>query len=226
MGHFLSFTSCLLNVVAFVLLLLVSLSGLVIKSIYILILPYVHEFGHDLRIGVLGFCQTDYELSTTTTCYGPQRGYTIPFDLVRADGLASSVAGMLDSPTTSILILHPIAAGFALLSAIFSLLNGRPLMGTALSFTLWNAVFATVAFAFDIVVVETAKSRVDSGVFQVYWGSAPWMTLVAAIFIWISVLLSAIKLWTNRRSRKSMEVEGLLALVVHCNPALTRALTK
>jgi hypothetical protein len=77
MRHFLTFTSCILDVAAFVLLLLASLSALAIKGIYsefhilfsvgvtldhasaVLILPYVTEDGHDVRIGVFGFCDTE-----------------------------------------------------------------------------------------------------------------------------------------------------------------------
>ncbi|KAF8871422.1 hypothetical protein CPB84DRAFT_1800776 [Gymnopilus junonius] len=195
MLHFLSFASFLLNTIAFVLLLLVTLSGLVIKGIYLVILPYVHEFGHDLRTGVLGFCQTDYGIETVTNCYGPHRGYTIPLDLVEADGLPLTITDMVDQPLTSVLILHPICAGLAVLCAIFSLFNtGRLLLGFAFSLAIWNSILVGVAFGLTLRRVQ--------GIIEPYGGSAPWITLAAAILIWISMVLSAIKIWKCRRNRR------------------------
>jgi len=211
MSAFLSFLSFSLNMVAFVLLLLVTLSGLVVKGIYILILPWVDEFGHDLRMGVLGFCQTDYEVITAVTCYGPQRGYTIPFDVVTADGLPLNVAFMLDPVLVSVMILHPIAAGFAVLCAVLSLFNfntSRPLRGLALTLAIWNGVFATVAFGVDVAVVKIAQSRVDQGIFLAYSGPGAWMTLAAAICIWVSVVPLVLKMrkYGGNHNLKSMEV--------------------
>jgi hypothetical protein len=157
-----------------------------------------------------------YSLSVhpTSTCYGPQRGYTIPPSVVLADGLPTPAADMLDPRLTSLLVLHPLCAGLAMLCTIFLLFSAnRPLSITALTFSIWNAILATVAFVVDVVLVTTAKNRVDQGILIVYWGAVPWMTLVAAIFIWISVVLLSIRTWKYGRRPKPMEGQSPLFLI-------------
>ncbi|KAF8801983.1 hypothetical protein BYT27DRAFT_7226590 [Phlegmacium glaucopus] len=233
MIRFLSFISLILNIIAFVLLLLVSLSGLVITGIYILILPYITisatglDIPRFLRMGVLGFCQTvdqiyaDYlEIPGTTACYGPHRGYTIPLDVVTSNGLPLVVSTMLDPQLVSVMILHPISAALALVCSVLSFTNrSRPIMGIALSYTICNGILATVAFGIDLAVVDIAKSRINQYLdsFEVpypapsspYSGSGPWLTLAAAICIWAAVVVQVIKMWKYGGNRKSTEVAGL-----------------
>ncbi|KAF8801978.1 hypothetical protein BYT27DRAFT_7215685 [Phlegmacium glaucopus] len=230
MIKFLSFISLILNIIAFVLLLLVSLSGFVISGIYIMILPYITiEAGgvsvpRYLRMGVLGFCQTvapTYAkylgIPGTTACYGPRRGYTIPLDVVENNGLPLAVATMLDPLLVSVMVLHPICAALALVCSVLSFANlSRPVMGVALFYTICNGILSTVAFGIDVAVVDMARSRINQYLHSFSasypapslpeWGAGSWLTLAAAICIWAAVFILVIKMWKYGGNRKSTEV--------------------
>ncbi|KAF8801984.1 hypothetical protein BYT27DRAFT_7261426 [Phlegmacium glaucopus] len=231
MIRFLSFICLILNIIAFVLLLLVSLSGLAITGIYILILPYmtISDNGIDiyryLRMGVLGFCQTVdpidanyYGIPGTTACYGPQAGYTIPLDVVENNGLPLVVSTMLDPLLVSVMVIHPISAALALVCSVLSFINiNRPVMGVALFYTICNGILTTVAFGVDLAVVNIAKSRMDQYLESpvpypapspVFSGAGSWLTLAAAICIWAAVFVQVIKMWKYGGNRKPTEVAG------------------
>jgi hypothetical protein len=138
-----------------------------------------------------------------SNCFGPQLGYTIPLDVVTGDTLPLGVTDMLDQPLLPILVFHPISAGLALVTSVFSLfIANRPLSMVTLSLSIWAGILSTVAFAADVVVVSVAKSRVDEGFLVVFWGAGPWLTLVATIFIWISVVLLSIRVCNCCGSRR------------------------
>jgi uncharacterized membrane protein YedE/YeeE len=127
--------------------------------------------------------------------------------MIRADGLPLSVADMLDIRLVRALILHPQAAGIAVLCSFFSLFDTSPrLSGVALSLSILNGILVSTVFAIDVALVTVAKSRVDQGVFVVYWGAGPWMTLAAAICTWTAVGLLVLRTWKYRNNDKTMKV--------------------
>ena len=94
---------------------------------------------------------------------------------------------------TFILILHPICAGLACVAAtisLFSHIHGFAILTLVLSIT--TALLTSVSCAVDIAIVAVAMNKVKTLSqfdFKVLWGNAPWMSLVAAVLIWIVVVL-------------------------------------
>lgn len=129
-------------------------------------------------------------------CIGPQLGYTIPSDLIGLTGLDPSIVQILLKGLVVILVLHPVAAGFSFITFFNSLFLGSHAVSIlALFFAIVTALLSTAVFAVDLVLVLFAKSKVKDitvGNFEVDWGNAVWMMLVAVILTWTAVgLLSA-----------------------------------
>jgi hypothetical protein len=109
-----------------------------------------------------------------------------------------------------VLVLHPIAAGFAFLALVLSLIAARPSRGTTRFSTLLTllssllaALVATAVFIVDIVLVAIVRNKVNDATDNVdpKWGNAIWMTLGAAVALWLSLVFAACGLFQIRRSR-------------------------
>ena len=64
----------------------------------------------------------------------------------------------------------------------------------SLILTIAAALVTSLVAAIDIAVVAVAMNKVGTITqfhFAVKWGNAPWMTLVAAILLWIVVVLQS-----------------------------------
>jgi len=195
---------------AFLLLLFVSLSLPLIKTIYILEiqanlppdLPITSE-ATSVRFGLWGYCASGYTFASILPAYTenylcspPRVGYKIDsviLELVNDNQIANI---LLDS-VTYVLIIHPIACGLTLLIMIPAMLQMfmPPMPGyveiCTLLISIVPALVTTAVFAVDIVLVVVARQRINAltgGSLFILWGPAVWMTCAAMICLWIGVV--------------------------------------
>lgn len=201
--------------IAFLLLLLVSLSLPIIKSIYILSVKSTTtgqprtSIATELRFGVWGLCASrlasllcNYNTLTTQTsvleqlngtiCFGPKLGYDIPPSVTDLAGISPTLAQAVEKGLLVILVLHPIAGGLATLGFIWSLfLASHPAAIFSLFIAIVTAIVASVVFAIDLALVIVARNEISSlPAFHlaVDWGNAVWMVLVAVVMTWLAVI--------------------------------------
>ena len=129
-------------------------------------------------------------------CFGPQLGYTIPANVVSLIGLSPSVVQILLNALVVLLVLHPVAASLSFLTFINSHFLGHHAVSiVALILAIITSLVSTAVFAVDLALVLVAKANVKNiniGTFNILWGNAVWMVLVATLLTWIAVgLLSA-----------------------------------
>ncbi|TDL27367.1 pali-domain-containing protein [Rickenella mellea] len=197
---------------AFLLLLLISLSLPIIKSIYVFQLAanikegvgIVSASGSEtVRFGVWGYCTSAGKLSafgqginaTPAECTKAHLGYRL--DNTVANALhVSSLVNILSKGVTAALVLHPIACGLTFLALVFSLmLLRRPSAGTRISsaltlgMSLLAAFITTIVFLIDVIFVAVVRKDVrkaTDGIVTGSYGPVVWMALGATILLWIS----------------------------------------
>ncbi|KAI5829202.1 hypothetical protein K523DRAFT_242716 [Schizophyllum commune Tattone D] len=177
--------SPLLTFPAFILLLLVSLSTPIIKSIHLFSVTSelsTNVFGADVGVsgyanfGVWGYCTSNIEISGV-----------------------SDLQDTISKVTTAALVLHPIACGLTFLAFLVSVLmvcRGRdgPARLPSICSLLWGifaAVLTTAVFLIDIIFVAIVRNKVrDKSDDQVdlHFDAAIWMVLAAAVALWISLI--------------------------------------
>ncbi|TFK54993.1 pali-domain-containing protein [Heliocybe sulcata] len=196
---------------AFLLLLLVSLSTPIIKTIYIFRLYAnvavtafnVSADGHsNARFGVWGYCVDAITVSilgqTETTpagCTPRHLGYNlngIIGNILQSRGFNPKV---ISTALTAVLVLHPIACGLTFLALLTSLALLRP--GTARGASILTLIFGilatlvtTAAFLIDVIMVAVVRTKVHNetdGDIWLTFGNAIWMTLGATIALWLSL---------------------------------------
>ena len=111
-------------------------------------------------------------------------------------GISPDIVAVIEDALLVVLVLHPVSAGLALLSLLFSLfLASHAFSIFTLILTIINALVATVSMVIDLTLVLVARSRLPSlGTFSITidFGNAVWMTVTGVILTWIGVgLLSA-----------------------------------
>ncbi|PLW36562.1 hypothetical protein PCANC_15497 [Puccinia coronata f. sp. avenae] len=182
-----------------ILLALATISTPIIKSFFFLNIqlnskiPIIPLEGN-IRLGTFGYC---LQLESQLACANPKLGYQL-----NINQLGISLPTQIDLTTlnpiisklTIALILHPIAAGLALLSALLGLVShireySRSYYTSCLSSLASTA--ALLAFVLDIVVFSIAKNRLnaisDSTVaVSASLGNAIWITLAG----WLCLTLS------------------------------------
>ncbi|KZT11246.1 uncharacterized protein LAESUDRAFT_720453 [Laetiporus sulphureus 93-53] len=199
---------------AFLLLLLVSLSVPIINIIYLF-----HLVGHDTSgflnadgsawFGVWGYCVSaldvsvlGYNDSTGASCSKVTLGHDLSPAVLAALKLTgvNLSSGAISRATSAILVLHPIACGFAFIPLVSSLflLRRRPVPGDRVSrcggiYTLVGSLFAavliTIVFLIDVILVAVMRRKVDAGsdgALTLNWGNAVWMTLGATVALWLA----------------------------------------
>ncbi|KZT68218.1 pali-domain-containing protein [Daedalea quercina L-15889] len=213
--------------VAFLLLLLVSLSVPIIKPIYLF-----HLVGHETSslytatgsawFGVWGYCISPVDVSvlgnsvdTSASCSKAQLGYDLNQNILTEIG-ASALhlnTSTISKATSAVLVLHPIATGFAFLALVSSLFAIHRRTGNGLSrgaslITLITgslaALLTTVVFLIDVIFVAVIRHRVRSesdGEFTLNWGNAVWMALGATIALWIALVGVSADICCGRRYR-------------------------
>ncbi|KAF8271126.1 hypothetical protein EI94DRAFT_1770589 [Lactarius quietus] len=180
---------------AFLLFLLVALSLPIIKSIYVLQIKSLTSpaqpetsVATQLRFGVWGFCASS-ELSGSPTECVDHRVITNQTELV----------DIILKGLTILLVLHPIAAGLALLTlmpvAASCLVYHKLPWILSLVLSVPTAIVSTIVFAADLALVIVARNKATdySAIhLSIDFGNGVWMVLVSTLFTWIAmVLLSA-----------------------------------
>ncbi|OBZ75342.1 pH-response regulator protein palI/prr-5 [Grifola frondosa] len=200
---------------AFLLLLLVSFSVPVLKTIYLfrLVAEVSASLFHTsatgaVRFGVWGYCTSGVDISivginhdTSAQCSQAKLGYNFDSNVASAlhvSGLDNAISRTL----TAVLVLHPIACVLTFIALIASL------------FTIWwrytgllAALVTTVVFLVDVIFVAVVRHRINSdsdGVIQLSWGNAVWLTLVATVAIWGSLVGACASLYACGRWNKSV----------------------
>ncbi|THH03923.1 hypothetical protein EW145_g5897 [Phellinidium pouzarii] len=191
---------------AFLLLLLVAISMPIIKAVYLLrvdstsapeLIPT--SIATELRFGVWGYCATSVlDIPTLFTndgeCSKPRLGYDVDANILAITGQTQLLEILLKALVV-VLVLHPICAGLAFITlffAVFSFAHAPAIC--SLVFAIASAILTSVSAAVDIAIVAIAMAKVGDVTnldFAVHWGNAPWMTLVAAVLLWIVVILQS-----------------------------------
>lgn len=184
---------------AAVLLVLVSISTPILKTFYFLSADVEATVSSvtlkgNIKLGVFGYCIV---LGSQDACSPVTLGYALdPNSLLSLPeetnlGISSAVLKNL----TYVLILHPIAAGLAVLAVIFGLLSHIH----EFSRTCWTSFFASlattvalIAFVFDIVAFSIAKSKIVEAATNAVGTNAQlglnvWLTLAA----WVALASSS-----------------------------------
>ncbi|KZT26306.1 pali-domain-containing protein [Neolentinus lepideus HHB14362 ss-1] len=191
---------------AFLLLLLVSISAPIIKTIYIFKLYANVAVGvlsadarSNARFGVWGYCVEGISVSilgqtetTPTSCSKRHLGYDLSGIIGSANGYNPRV---LSKALTAVLVLHPIACGLTFLALTTSFAMLRP--GTArgasiltLIFGLLATLVTTAVFLVDVIMVAVVRTKVHNesdGVIWLTFGNAVWMALGATVALWLSL---------------------------------------
>ncbi|KWU41618.1 pali-domain-containing protein [Rhodotorula sp. JG-1b] len=198
---------------ATVLLVLVSVSVPITKSIYFLKANITADVqGIDIKgtvtLGCWGYCVGD-------TCTPSKLGYNL--DILKLFGENGNIAGVSNAVLkwiTYLLILHPIAAALAALSTLMGLVAHLRGFGATCFTTCIASLAATVAllaFVFDIVVFLIAKNRIESAASgeSAELGNAVWMTLAAMILLLTSGFFFGCGACIFRRQRHEKQVSDL-----------------
>jgi len=227
---FISTVTPFLIFTAFLLLLLVSLSVPIIKSIYLFNLSVNASSSlldssatGSARFGVWGYCLSSLDVSviginhdTAAQCSKAKLGYT--FDNSVATALhVSGLENAISRTLTAVLVLHPIACGFTFLALVASLFIVRQYHGASrlaslltLGTGLIAALLTTVVFLIDVILVAIVRDHVNHsahGDLNFNWGNAVWMALGAAIALWASLVGACTGLFGCGRRRHNKDPE-------------------
>jgi len=209
--------------VAFLLLLLVSLSVPIAKTIYLFQLIANVSSGllksgasGSVKFGVWGYCFSGVDVSvlgsqhdTAAECSKVKLGYT--FDQTLGSALhISGLENLISRALTVALVLNPVACGLTFLALIVSLGIARRGASRAASLSLLAVgilagLITSIIFFIDIGLVASVRSKVKndtSGDLQLNWGNAVWMVLVAALAIWASLIGACVGSRKNRNTGK------------------------
>lgn len=220
----LRFLNVIIFFAAFLLLLLVSVSLPITKSITYFTLTAGFDAGAissgvsgGVSFGNWGWCTTPLvvevfgiDRTEPGECSEAKIGWTIDqrlVDLLHLEGLQDAV----NSGLTLALVLNPIACGITFLILLFVLWFAwrqtrlSAIIGVCVGVV--AAILTTIAFVIDIVVMTLVKKNVEnvSSNFHVTYGQTTWMTLVAMILTWIGIILFCIAGFRGRRVRRKEE---------------------
>ncbi|KAJ7905392.1 pali-domain-containing protein [Mycena olivaceomarginata] len=212
--------------VAFLLLLLATLSVPIIKSIFLFRLTASASSGllhssasTSVVFGVWGYCTSGVDVSiigvdhdTAGECSKRHLGYTFDntvSEVLHVSGLENDISKSL----TGVLALHPVVVALTFVTFLISLFmlrrgaNGTSRLPSllALGMGILTAVLTTIVFLIDCIVVAVVRHKVhqaSDGALTLNWGSAVWLTLTAAILLWIANVGSCAGVWGGNRRRK------------------------
>ncbi|CAE6468781.1 unnamed protein product [Rhizoctonia solani] len=192
----------------FLLLLLVSLSIPIIKTISVLNLAANLQAGltntgisGGVKFGLWGYCVSEISASVIGInrsragyCSRTRLGYDVDSQLLQLLGL-DNIDDIFSRGLTLVLVLHPIACGLAFLALLFALMllcrPARLASAMALVFSVLAAIVATIAFAIDVALTTIARNKVrdaTDGNLKVTYGAVPWMTLGAMVALWAATV--------------------------------------
>jgi len=216
--------------VAFLLLLLVTLSVPIIKTIYLFNLSanvstVLESASGSVKFGVFGYCTSGIDVGgiisdsvTPAECSKAHLGYT--FDSTVASALhldSNELVNIISKTTTAALVLHPIACALTFVTFLVSLfMLRRGTNGTArlpslltLGFGMLATLLTTIVFLIDVILVAVVRKHVKNdtdGDITLNWGNAVWMALGATIALWLAMLgaCGGVCAWGSRnRTRRS-----------------------
>jgi len=213
--------------VAFLLLLLVSLSVPIIKSIYLFRLAanvsaslFRAGASTSVTFGVWGYCSSGVDVvvvginhDSAGECSKAHLGYT--FNKTVGDALhISGFENLISRTLTAALVLHPVACGLTFLAFVISLaMLRRGTTGSRIASTLTlataglAALITTIIFLIDVILVAVVRKRVNdhsNGDVTLNWGNAVWMTLGATVALWGSLAGACCGICAcGRRDRKT-----------------------
>ncbi|KAF9264791.1 hypothetical protein L218DRAFT_979476 [Marasmius fiardii PR-910] len=204
---FLLLTPALLFI-AFLLLLLISLSVPIIKTIYLFRLATSatsdllrsSAFGA-INFGVWGYCTSTLSVSVlgfnaSAQCSDRHLGYAFDATVAR---VLQNFTDIITKATTAALVLHPIACGLTFLTLFVSLfMLRRGSNGTSrfpslltLGIGILTALLTTIVFLIDVIFVAVVRGRVNDrtdGEVTLGYGNAVWMALGAALATWLAIM--------------------------------------
>ncbi|KAF8212342.1 actin cortical patch SUR7/pH-response regulator pali [Mycena galopus ATCC 62051] len=214
--------------VAFLLLLLVTLSAPIAKTIILFRLAgnvsASLEDGESsatgtVVFGVWGYCVSAVDVkalfgivksSTPASCSARHLGYTFDSTVANVLGV-QDLENDISKTLTAVLALHPVVAVLSFITlliyfySLYMLRRGnepsRLQSMVALGIGIFTAFLTTVVFLIDCIVVATIRNTVHKashGVLTLSWGNAVWMTLVAALVLWIAIA----GWWFEARNRR------------------------
>ncbi|OSX61580.1 hypothetical protein POSPLADRAFT_1040120 [Postia placenta MAD-698-R-SB12] len=200
--HFeISIAACVLLFIAFLLYFLVALSLPIIKSIYLFSIDFTQEDGTapsatatNIHFGVWGVCAYSV-LPGFEYCYGPTLGYTIPQEILDIVGYQSLIEAVIEGLTV-LLVLHPVCAALALVSAFTSLfLESHAAAIISLIIAVLTIILGCLVFAADLALVIVGRIKVPAltaFMYKVNWGPGVWMILAAVICLWSGMVLLSV----------------------------------
>jgi len=198
--------------VAWLLLLLVSVSTPITKSIYLAQVAanvnvggpfHLAEAQTAVRFGVSGWCSSPFHAevagiiqdNTPAQCSPKKLGYT--FDSQVLDLLHINIDKNISTTLTFGLSTHIVAAVLSFVALLTSLVAiwrmSRLSAGITTVFLLLATLFALIAFIFDAVFVKTVKHLLDvQNTISVKTGNGTWMTLSAFLLLTLTSIMSCI----------------------------------
>ncbi|KAG6864781.1 hypothetical protein C0991_007155 [Blastosporella zonata] len=204
---FVSSVAFFLLFVAFIILLFVSISLPIVKSVYLLSVQSTltgqvpTNIATELRFGVWGLCASSVLdpptwLTNDGECFGPALGYNIPQNLTDLAGVSPTIVQAVEEGLLVVLVLHPIAAGFSFLAFLAACFLGSHAFAIfALILTVLTVIVTTTVLAIDLALVIIARNKIIPAIpyqIQVLFGPGIWMILTAFVLTWIAlVFLSA-----------------------------------
>ncbi|CAE6497800.1 unnamed protein product [Rhizoctonia solani] len=193
--------------VGFCLLLLVSLSTPIIKTISIFSIEggdfWVTFVGPivsgNVEFGVWGYCVSranaflfGFNVWQTEYCTQVRLGYDINAQHLESLGL-TDYKNIITYSLMFLLALHPIACGLAFLALLFALMLQLPcrlpkrIPTMALVFLNLSAIVTTILLAIDLTILINAKnqaSAVNKAKVEISYGNAPLMICGAMVALW------------------------------------------
>ncbi|KAJ3476496.1 hypothetical protein NLI96_g11118 [Meripilus lineatus] len=188
------FLPSILAFVAFLLLLLVSLSVPIIKSIFLFTLfaSISSSFldsgvNGSVRFGVWGYCVSAIDVSvvgigvdhsTNVVCTNVTLGYKLD-DTVAAALHVDDIENAISRTITAVLVLHPIACALSFLTLLVLLMIrrnsaalSRPAYLSIVGVAFITALLTTIVFLIDVILVAITRNAVNSDNINVGWGNA------------------------------------------------------
>ncbi|KAJ7470666.1 pali-domain-containing protein [Mycena latifolia] len=217
--------------IAFLLLLLVTLSVPIAKTIFLFRLSAKassslldSSASASISYGVFGWCVSEIDVAfvgvhdnTPAECSKAHLGYT--FDGTVAKALhVSGFENLISKTLTGALALHPVVAALTFVTLLISLFmlrrgsNGTSRLPSllALIIGLLTAVLTTIVFLIDCILVAVVRKHVHNdtdGVLTLTWGNAVWLTLTATILLWVANVGSCAGVCGGNRRRTAVDAE-------------------
>ncbi|KIK59769.1 hypothetical protein GYMLUDRAFT_44220 [Collybiopsis luxurians FD-317 M1] len=197
---------------AFLLLLLVTLSVPIIKSIYLFTLSantssLLESASANIHFGVWGYCTSPVNVAgifsdsvTSAECSPAHLGYSFDGTVARFLNLNSNqLVRVLSKTTTAALVLHPIACALTFLTMLVSLFmlrrgsNGTARLPSLLTLIVGTlaTLLTTIVFLIDVILVAVVRNHVKNdtdGDVTLNWGNAVWMVLGATVALWLAMV--------------------------------------